>query len=40
MASAYDHDLHRWMTNGLDRLRTTLNRDISTLLPQSWAPAG
>ena len=35
-AKACGLDPHRWMTDVLERLPTTLDRDIATLLPHSW----
>lgn len=34
------HDPHAWLTDVLTRLPNTLDRDIGTLLPHSWRPAG
>lgn len=39
-AKACGHDPHTWMSDVLERLPTTLDRHIATLLPQSWTPAG
>lgn len=35
-AKANGHDPHAWLSDVLERLPTTLARDIDTLLPQSW----
>jgi transposase len=39
-AKANGHDPHAWLTDVLTRLPTTLDRDIGTLLPHTWQPAG
>jgi transposase len=39
-AKANGHDPHAWLTDVLTRLPTTLDRDIETLLPHTWQPAG
>lgn len=39
-AKANGHDPHAWLSDVLERLPTTLDRDIRTLLPQSWIAAG
>jgi transposase len=36
-AKANGHDPHAWLSDVLERLPTTLARDIDTLLPHSWA---
>ena len=38
-AKANGHDVHAWMSDVLERLPTTLNRDIGQLLPHSWEQA-
>jgi transposase len=35
-AKANGHDPHAWLSDVLDRLPTTLDRDIGQLLPHSW----
>lgn len=37
-AKACGHDPHAWLSDVLERLPTTLDRDIGGLLPQSWKP--
>lgn len=37
-AKACGHDPHAWLSDILERLPTTLDRDIAGLLPQSWTP--
>jgi hypothetical protein len=37
-AKACGHDPHAWLSDVLERLPTTLDRDIDELLPQSWKP--
>ena len=39
-AKANGHEPHAWLTDVLTRLPTTLDRDIDTLLPHHWRPAG
>jgi transposase len=39
-AKANGHDPHAWMSDVLTRLPMTLDRDIQTLLPYGWKPAG
>lgn len=39
-AKANGHDPHAWLSDVLKRLPTTLDRDIETLLPHHWQPAG
>jgi hypothetical protein len=39
-AKANGHDPHAWLSDVLDRLPTTLNSDIATLLPHTWMPGG
>ena len=39
-AKANGHDPHAWLSDVLDRLPTTLDRDIATLLPHTWKPGG
>lgn len=39
-AKANGHDPHAWLSDVLTRLPTTRDRDIQTLLPQSWTPIG
>jgi transposase len=38
-AKANGHDPHAWLSDALERLPTTLNRDIDGLLPHRWEPA-
>ena len=37
-AKANGHEPHAWLTDGLTRLPTTLDRDIDSLLPHRWKP--
>lgn len=37
-AKANGHDPHAWLSEVLDRLPSTLNSDIGTLLPHTWMP--
>ena len=39
-AKANGHDPHAWLSDVLDRLPTTRNRDIEKLLPQHWNASG
>jgi transposase len=39
-AKANGHDPHAWLSDVLDRLPTTLDRDIAALLPHTWKPGG
>ena len=39
-AKANGRDPHAWLTDVLTRLPTTKDRDIQTLLPHRWQPAG
>jgi transposase len=39
-AKANGHDPHAWLSDVLERLPTTLDRDIDSLLPQNWKPRG
>ena len=39
-AKANGQDPHAWLTDVLTRLPTTLDRDLDTLLPHRWQPAG
>jgi transposase len=39
-AKACGHDPHAWLSDVLERLPTTLDRDIATLLPQNWKASG
>jgi len=39
-AKANGHDPHAWLSDVLERLPTTLDRDISTLLPHRWKRVG
>lgn len=39
-AKANGNDPHAWLTDVLTRLPTTKDRDIETLLPHRWQPAG
>lgn len=39
-AKANGRDPHAWLTDVLTRLPTTKDRDIETLLPHRWQPAG
>ena len=39
-AKANGNDPHAWLTDVLTRLPTTKDRDIETLLPHRWRPAG
>ena len=39
-AKANGHDPHAWLSDVLDRLPTTRNRDIEKLLPQNWNDSG
>lgn len=39
-AKANGHDPHAWLSDVLERLPTTRDRDIATLLPQSWVRGG
>lgn len=38
-AKANGHDPHAWLSDVLEGLPTTLNRDIDSLLPHRWKPA-
>lgn len=38
-AKANGHDAHAWLTDALERLPTTLDRNIATLLPYRWVSA-
>jgi len=37
-AKANGHDPHAWLSDVLERLPTTLDRNITTLLPHTWTP--
>jgi len=37
---AHGHDPLDYLTDVLERLPTTLNRDIDALLPMNWKPSG
>lgn len=39
-AKANGHDPHAWLSDILERLPTTLDRDINSLLPMNWKPRG
>jgi transposase len=39
-AKANGHEPHAWLRDVLTRLPTTKDRDIGTLLPHTWKPAG
>lgn len=39
-AKAHGHDPLAYLTDVLERLPTTLNRDIDGLLPMNWTPRG
>jgi transposase len=39
-AKANGHEPHAWLSDVLDRLPTTLDRNIGTLLPHRWTNAG
>ena len=39
-AKANGHDPHAWLSDVLERLPTTLDRDINSLLPQNWKARG
>lgn len=39
-AKANGHDPHAWLSDVLERLPTTLDRDINRLLPQNWKARG
>ena len=39
-AKAHGHDPLAYLTDVLERLPTTLNRDIESLLPMNWRTSG
>jgi hypothetical protein len=39
-AKAHGHDPLAYLTNVLERLPTTLNREIESLLPMNWQASG
>ena len=39
-AKAHGHDPLAYLTDVLERLPTTLNRDIESLLPMNWRASG